>query len=219
MMDVLFDHSRQERIGLPETVYCPGKPLETLARLARAQAEPGAAPLLFTRLAPDVFEALPRDAREVLDYHPLSRTAVGGLLPPRGPGKAAVVTAGTTDGPVAWEAARTLAYLGIGHTVFEDSGAAGLWRVARHLEEINAHEAVIVTAGMDAALATVVGGLCPRPIIAVPTSVGYGVAEGGKAALAAMLASCAPGVCVVNIDNGYGAACAAARILGLVRHV
>lgn len=215
-MNVLFDHSRRERIGLPETVYCQGKPLETLTLLIREQARPGATPLLFTRLAPEVFESLPADAREALDYHPLSRTAHGGVLPARGRGRVAVVSAGTCDGPVAWEAARTLAYLGIAHTVYEDSGVAGLWRLATRLEEINAHEVVIIAAGMDAALATVLGGLTPRPVVAVPTSVGYGVASGGSTALAAMLSSCAPGVCVQNIDNGYGAACAAARILGLL---
>jgi pyridinium-3,5-biscarboxylic acid mononucleotide synthase len=214
-MNVLFDHSRRERIGLPETVYCQGKPLETLIHLIREQAKPEASPLLFTRLAPDVFERLPEDAKEALDYHALSGTAYGGVLPPRPRGRVAVVSAGTCDGAVAWEAARTLVYLGIAHTLYEDSGVAGLWRLATRLEEINAHDVIIIAAGMDAALATVLGGLTPRPVVAVPTSVGYGVASGGNTALAAMLSSCAPGVCVQNIDNGYGAACAAARIVGL----
>jgi len=215
-MNVLFDHCRRERIGLPETVFCQGKTLETLAHLVREQASPGATPLLFTRLVPDAYESLPRDARDALDYHALSKTAFGGVLPPRENGRVAVVSAGTCDGPVAWEAARTLTYLGIGHTVYEDSGVAGLWRLSTRLEEINAHDVVLIVAGMDAALATVLGGLTPRPVVAVPTSVGYGVATGGSTALAAMLSSCAPGVCVQNIDNGYGAACAAARIVGLL---
>ena len=215
-MNVLFDHSRRERIGLPETVFCQGKPLETLAGLIREQALPGASPLLFTRLAPEAYESLPQEARAALDYHPLSRTGFGGVLPPRETGRVAVVSAGTCDGPVAWEAARTLTYLGIERTVYEDSGVAGLWRLATRLEEINAHAVVIIVAGMDAALATVLGGLTPRPVVAVPTSVGYGVAAGGSTALASMLSSCAPGVCVQNIDNGYGAACAAARIVGLI---
>ena len=213
-MDVLFDHCRTERIGLPETVFCQGKPLETLTRLMREQAAPGATPLLFTRLFPDVFAALPADVREAVDYHPLSKTACGGTLPLRERGRVAVVSAGTCDGPVAHEAARTLAYLGIDRTLYEDSGVAGVWRLASRLEAINSHDVVIIVAGMDAALATVLGGLTPRPVVAVPTSVGYGVAEGGRAALFAMLSSCAPGVCVLNIDNGYGAACAAARIIG-----
>lgn len=215
-MDVLFDHCRKERIGLPETVFCQGKPVATLARLMREQAAPEATPLLFTRLFPEVFESLPADVRELVDYHPLSKTAYGGALPIRERGRVAVVSAGTCDGPVAWEAIRTLAYLGIQHTVYEDSGVAGVWRLASRLEAINAHDVIIVAAGMDAALATVLGGLTPKPVVAVPTSIGYGVAEGGKAALAAMLSSCAPGVCVLNIDNGYGAACAAARIIGAI---
>ncbi len=126
-----------------------------------------------------------------------------------------VNSARAADGRVTWEAARTLAYLGIAHTVYEDSGVAGLWRLASRLEEVNSHQAVIVVAGLDAALASVLGGLTPKPLIAVPTSVGYGMAMEGRAALSSMLVSCAPGVCVMNIDNGYGAACAAARIINL----
>ena len=125
----------------------------------------------------------------------------------------AVVSAGTADGFVTWEAARTLAYLGIEHRVFEDCGVAGLWRLTERLEEINDCDAVIVVAGLDAALASVLGGLTPKPVFGVPTSVGYGVAESGRAALASMLTSCAPGVAILNIDNGYGAACAAARVI------
>ncbi len=217
-MNVLFDHCRRERIGLPETVFCQGKPLETLARLIREQAGPEATPLLFTRLSPEDFAALPEDARALVDYHALSRTAFGGVLPPCSRGRVAVVSAGTCDGPVAWEAGRTLEYLGIAHTMYEDSGVAGLWRLATRLDDINSHDVVIIVAGMDAALSTVLGGLTAKPVVGVPTSVGYGAAEAGRAALAAMLSSCAPGLCVQNIDNGYGAACAAARIVGLLNH-
>jgi NCAIR mutase (PurE)-related protein len=127
-----------------------------------------------------------------------------------------IVSAGTADGSVAWEAARTLEYLGIAHTIYEDSGVAGLWRLASRLDEINASDVVIVVAGLDAALASVLGGLTPKPIFAVPTSVGYGVARNGETALSGMLVSCAPGVAVMNIDNGYGAACAAARVVNLL---
>ncbi|MDR2442422.1 MAG: AIR carboxylase family protein, partial [Deltaproteobacteria bacterium] len=109
-----------------------------------------------------------------------------------------------------------LEYLGFDFDLYEDSGVAGLWRLAGVLEEINRHDVVIVVAGLDAALASVLGGLTPKPIIAVPTSVGYGRARGGESALSSMLVSCAPGVCVTNIDNGYGAACAAARVLNLL---
>jgi len=215
-MSILFDHSRQERIGLPETVFCQGKPLAVIEGLIRDHGGPWASPLLFTRLVPEVFAALDPQVRALADYHALSRTAYTAVLPAVARGRVAVVSAGTSDGPVAHEASRTLDYLGIPNTLFEDNGVAGLWRIARNLDEINSHDAVIVAAGMDAALASVAGGLTPRPIIAVPTSVGYGVAEGGQTALFAMLASCAPGVCVQNIDNGYGAACAAARIIRLL---
>ncbi|GAB6035540.1 nickel pincer cofactor biosynthesis protein LarB [Fundidesulfovibrio butyratiphilus] len=212
-MSVTFDHARTGRIGLPESVYCAEKPFESIVRLAREFGRRPETPVLFTRLAPEIFDRLPPDAARALDYHPLSRTAMTGRLPFAGTGRVAVVSAGTSDGPAAWEAARTLEHLGVDHTVVEDVGVAGLWRLTSRLEEINAHHVVIVTAGMDAALASVLGGLTPRPLVAVPTSVGYGVAAGGQAALSSMLSSCAPGVCVVNIDNGYGAACAAVRIL------
>jgi NCAIR mutase (PurE)-related protein len=124
-----------------------------------------------------------------------------------------VVTAGTSDIPVSREAVRTLAFHGYLSTEISDVGVAGLWRLLRHVEALCAFAVIIVVAGMDAALPTVLGGLVPGCIIAVPTSVGYGVATGGRAALDAMLASCAPGVMVVNIDNGYGAACGAMRVL------
>ncbi|WP_243359559.1 nickel pincer cofactor biosynthesis protein LarB [Fundidesulfovibrio terrae] len=215
-MTVVFDHCRAERIGLPESVFSEGKPYEALEKLACEYASPDARPVLFTRLAPETYERFPPEVAKGLDYHPLSRTAFNRVCPGRSGGRVAVVSAGTSDGPTAWEAARTLAYLGVEHTLYEDSGVAGLWRLTSRLEEINAHQAVIVVAGMDAALASVLGGLTPLPVIAVPTPVGYGVAQGGETALHSMLASCAPGVAVMNIGNGYGAACAAARIMRLL---
>ena len=140
--------------------------------------------------------------------------STSGLDPTRGTSPAvAVVAAGTSDVPVAREALRTLHYQGRGATLIADVGVAGLWRLTQRVEEIRAHLVVIVAAGMDAALPSVVGGLVASPVIAVPTSVGYGVAEGGHTALNSVLASCAPGITVVNIDNGYGAACAALRLL------
>ena len=218
MNGVLFDHARAARIGLPEAVFCQGKPLGRLAQLM-ARFGPELAederPVLFTRLAPDVFASMPDAVRAAMDYHELSRTAFARPMASSSARRVAVVSAGTSDAPVAWEAARTLEYLGIPHKVFEDCGVAGLWRIAGRLEEINAFDAVIAIAGMDAALATVLGGLTGRPLFAVPTSVGYGVAAGGRTALSCMLSSCAPGVAVLNIDNGYGAACAAARVVHL----
>jgi len=210
---ILFDHSRTARIGLPEAVFCEGKPFEALVELLGQFGVGSGRPVLFTRLAPEIFAQVPEAMRSGYDYHPLSRTAFGDRLPPKPKGKVAIVSAGTADGFVAWEAARTLEYLGIRHQVFEDCGVAGLWRLAERLGEINSYDAVIVVAGLDAALASVMGGLTPKPIFGVPTSVGYGVSKGGNAALASMLSSCAPGVAIMNIDNGYGAACAAARIV------
>lgn len=210
---ILFDHSRTARIGLPEAVFCEGKPVQAVQELLGQFAHGSGRPILFTRLAPEIFGLMPEELRAGYDYHPLSRTAYGDALPQKDKGRVAVVSAGTADGSVAWEAARTLEYLGIRHQMFEDCGVAGLWRLAERLGEINSFDAVIVVAGLDAALASVMGGLTPKPIIGVPTSVGYGVAKGGSAALASMLSSCAPGVAIMNIDNGYGAACAAARVV------
>lgn len=215
MSHVLFDHARTARIGLPEAVFCEGKDPSVVEELARQFTRGSGHPILFTRLAGTVFDAFAPEVRDGLNYHRLSRTAYGDALPPRSGARVALVSAGTADGFVLWEAARTLEYLGIPHTVFEDSGVAGLWRLSSRLEDINAHQVLIVVAGLDAALASVLGGLTPRPMFAVPTSVGYGVAAGGQAALHSMLSSCAPGVAVFNIDNGYGAACAAARVVNL----
>lgn len=210
---ILFDHARAARIGLPEAVFCEGKPFAAVRELMEQFGRGSGHPILFTRLSPDVFNLMPAEVRKQYDYHALSRTAFGETLPARSKGRVAVVSAGTADGFVTWEAARTLEYLGIEHTVFEDCGVAGLWRLAERLEEINSFHAVIVVAGLDAALASVLGGLTPRPVFGVPTSVGYGVARGGEAALSSMLSSCAPGIAIMNIDNGYGASCAAARVV------
>ena len=216
MKSILFDHGRHARIGLPEAVLCEGKSHEALLELLREHGLDSARPTLFTRLAPEVFATVPESVRGKYNYHPLSRTAFVSTLPSKSRGSVAVVSAGTADGRVTWEAARTLEYLGIAVHVHEDNGVAGLWRLTGNLEKIEASEAVIVVAGLDAALASVMGGLTGKPIFAVPTSIGYGVARQGEAALASMLVSCAPGVSVMNIDNGYGAACAAARVINLI---
>lgn len=210
---ILFDHGRTARIGLPEAVYCQGKPREALLDLLTRFARDEGRPILFTRLAKEIFDSLPDELKARYDYHALSGTAFGERMPDYPHGKVAVVSAGTADGHVTWEAARTLEYLGIRHTVYEDCGVAGLWRISERVGEINEHDVVIVVAGLDAALASVMGGLTGRPVYAVPTSIGYGVAERGRTALNSMLASCAPGLGVLNVDNGYGAACAAARVL------
>lgn len=213
-MTVIFDYLRHQRIGLPESVYCEGKHVDSLSRLIAELVEKAAHPVLFTRLVRTQLDLLDQALAEMLDYHEVSATAyLNGVFPEIEQGSAAIVAAGTSDLPVALEAARTLTYLGIRNEVYIDVGVAALWRLQERISEINSHDVVIVVAGMDAALASVVGGLTSRPVIAVPTSVGYGVAEGGAAALNSMLASCASGLLVTNIDNGYGAACAAFRII------
>ena len=180
---ILFDHARAARIGLPEAVFCEGKPFPALLELLSRFRGDSENPVLFTRLAPEVFAQAPEEIRGGYDYHPLSRTAFSAVMPPRGRGRVAVVSAGTADGSVTWEAARTLQYLGIEHRVFEDCGVAGLWRLTERLGEINSFDVVIVVAGLDAALASVLGGLTSKPVFGVPTSVGYGAAQGGQAAL------------------------------------
>ena len=212
--DVNFDFQRRERIGLSEAVFCLGKTPDQIGEaigLAQAQG----VPLLLTRLAAETFDVLPLPAQAALDYDPSSRTAIRGpWRPPAGEPVVAVVTAGTSDLPVAREALRTLAFYGLPAGEIVDVGVAGLWRVLQHEQELRRYRAVIVVAGMEGALFSVVGGLVGGVVIAVPTSTGYGAARAGETALHAALASCAPGVVTVNIDNGYGAACAAVRVLG-----
>jgi pyridinium-3,5-biscarboxylic acid mononucleotide synthase len=214
--DVVFDFRRAQRIGLDEAVLCEGKTVAQIAAIL-ADARERDLGLLLTRLEPAQLEALPAADIGAIDYCALSRTGFFGPLRPASlVGKVAIVAAGTSDARVAREALRTLRHAGVDATLAADVGVAGLWRLMARIEEIRRHPIVIAVAGMDAALASVVGGLAPGVVIAVPTSVGYGAAENGRTALNAMLASCAPGVVVCNIDNGYGAACAALRILNVM---
>ncbi len=209
----VFDRSRQSRIGMAEAILCEGKTVETLNHIV-AEVARDHSPLLFTRLDPAQFRLLDSTISQSLDYDAVSRTAfLNGACPPLKFGRVAVVTGGSSDRLLALEVCRTLDFLGIQKLLVEDVGVAAIWRVQERMAEINRHEVVVVVAGMEGALASVVGGLSPRPIVALPSSVGYGVAEGGRVALNSMLASCAPGITVVNIDNGYGAACAAFRII------
>ena len=209
--DFVLDEARASRIGFGEAVYCAGKSAEQVAAIIDAAQSP----MLLTLLSPEKFAALPASSQVSLDYDLGSRTAFFGAPAPLvGTAAVAIVTAGTSDVAVAREAARTLRFSGHEAVLMPDIGVAGLWRLMRRLDELRAMRVVIVAAGMDAALPSVLGGLIPGVIIAVPTSVGYGVAAGGHAALNAILASCAPGIMTVNIDNGYGAGCAALRVLG-----
>jgi len=165
-------------------------------------------------LSPEQFAQLPEPHRKRIDFEPISRTGyIGTPHEFSGQIRVAVVAAGTSDVFVSREAARTLRYYGVPHIEMTDVGVAGLWRLLERVEELRLMSVTIAVAGMDAALPTVLAGLVSGTVIGVPTSVGYGVATGGSAALHALLASCAPGLLVTNIDNGYGAACAALRIL------
>ena len=217
MADHKFDFERRGRIGLDEAVFCAGKSVAQIAAIIAA-VEPRLPGLLLTRLEPSAFAELPAEQRAALDYDPVSRTAILGKSREIVASSAvAIVMAGTSDAPVGYEAARTLAFNGQAHRSFVDVGVAGLWRLLDRIEEIREAPVVIVVAGMDAALISVVGGLVSGVVIGLPTSVGYGVAAGGMAALHAGLASCAPGVAMMNIDNGYGAACAALRVMAAIR--
>lgn len=206
-----LDVDRAARRGYPEAVYCAGKPLEALLAIARAVRERGE-PTLFTRAAPeqaaallDVLPGAGHLAEAGLLWWPLDGAeASGGLV--------VVAAAGTSDLPVAREAAQVARYLGRRVELVADVGVAGLHRVLGRLELLREASAIVVVAGMDGALPSVVAGLVAAPVVAVPTSVGYGAAFEGLAALLAMLNSCAPGVAVVNIDNGYGAGHLAAQI-------
>ena len=213
--EVVPDDARQARIGFDETIYCAGKsPRQLDAILARSIE--ASRPLLLTRLDAGMFDALVPTHRAALDYDPVSRTAtLGGPAAGSGTPRVAVVTAGTSDVPVAKEAVRTLAYYGEAALEVYDVGVAGLWRLLDRIEDVRAMPVVIAVAGMEASLPSVVGGQVPGLVVAVPTSNGYGVSAGGRVALDASLASCAPGLAVVNIDNGYGAACVALRALRL----
>ncbi len=213
--DVTFDFERQRRIGLSEAVFCSGKtPLQISEIIALARGR--LSPLLLTRLVPDTLEALSAEDRAALDYDAPSHTAIlGPWQPPEGASQVAVVTAGTSDLRVAREAIRTLAFYDVAARETADVGVAGLWRILAQEEELRGYPVVIVVAGMEGALFSVVAGMVGGLVVAVPTSTGYGVALGGTTALHAALASCAPGLVTVNIDNGYGAACAAIRALGL----
>ena len=213
----LLDVDRRRRTGVPEVVFGEGKTEEQIfALLAELRARDPEAPALATRCPADVLErAVARFSGDAVHADQLARTVIVGPLPPA-QGNVLIVTAGTTDLKVARECAATLAVLGVRADVLADVGVAGLGRLLARLEDLRAAQCVVVVAGMDGALPSVVTGLVAAPVIGVPTSVGYGVAVGGLAAAATMLASCSPGLVVVNIDNGFGAAAHAAKIIHAV---
>jgi hypothetical protein len=204
-----LDHHRALRVGLPEVVLGEAKTAAQVAAIARKLARKG--PLLVTRLSPEKAGPARRAVRGAV-YDPVSRTLRRGRmdLPARGP--VAVCCAGTSDIPVCEEAAVTLDVMGIEVIRVYDVGVAGIHRVLARRDDLDRARAVIVAAGMEGALPSVVGGLVGRPVIGVPTSVGYGASLGGLAPLFTMLNSCAPNVTVVNVDNGFGAAFVAGLI-------
>lgn len=206
------DHHRHLRQGIPEVIYAEGKKPEEVAAIARALYKRSKR-LFITRASESVYKKL--DIRGAV-FHPPSRTISAGEQKTKR-GSVLVISAGTSDIPVAQEAARTASYLGSRVSTINDAGVAGIHRVMAERETIDKARVVVVVAGMEGALPSVVGGLTDRPILAVPTSVGYGTSLGGLTALFAMLNSCVPGIAVMNIDNGFGAGCLAHKIntLGL----
>ena len=205
-----IDWDRERRTGVPEAIFSQGKTAAQIGAIVAAAADRR---LLLTRLSAVAHEALAPEVRDALDYDPLSATAVlGGGIPLNESG-IGIVAAGTSDLPVAREAARTLAFAGHRTEIIADVGVAGLWRLTARIDALRQFRILIAVAGMEGALFSVLAGLVEAPVVAVPTSVGYGVAEGGRAALHSALASCAPGLVVVNIDNGFGAAAAALKML------
>lgn len=208
------DTHRALRAGFPEVVFCQGKaPEQAAAIIARLAAGPG--PVLGTRASPELF-ALVRAQVPDARYHELARAIVVEREPlPVRPGTVLVVCAGTADLAVAEEAAITARLMGNRVELLADVGVAGLHRLLAYVERVQTANVLVVVAGMEGALPSVIGGLVRRPVIAVPTSVGYGASFGGLAALLAMLNSCASGVTVVNIDNGFGAGYAASMINAL----
>jgi hypothetical protein len=207
-----IDHHRALRLGLPEVIYAAGKTPAQVAEIFARMAGAGGS-VLATRADADAYAAVKLRVPEAV-YHEQAR--IIGLRQGEGAEKAgpvAVVCAGTSDLPVAEEAAITAEYLGLEVSRIWDVGVAGLHRILAAREGLTVARAVIVCAGMEGALPSVVGGLVAAPVIAVPTSIGYGAAFGGVAALLGMLNSCSPNVCVVNIDNGFGAAYVAAMMV------
>ena len=198
------DLHRGLRQGVPEVVYGAGKAPEQILGIARALREAGQETVLVTRMEKEAAELVGADLP--LRYDPRSRTGVVGELPaPTGKGTVVVATGGTSDIPVAEEAAVTAEALGNRVLRLYDVGVSGIHRLLSHMDEIMSARVIVAVAGMEGALPSVIGGLADCPVIAVPTSVGYGASLGGVAALLSMLNSCASGVAVVNIDNGFGA--------------
>jgi hypothetical protein len=204
------DTDREARLGLPEVIYGPGKTVEQITGVAGSLLAANSGPVLATRIEPVVAEAVLGELPGGT-YHPAARLLVWRPAGPLG-FRLAVVSAGTSDGPVAAEAVAVAEAVGLGVVRISDVGVAGVHRLLAARDRFADADAVVCVAGMEGALPSVLGGLVRCPVIAVPTSVGYGASLDGVTALLAMHASCAPGVVVVNIDSGFGAAIAAFRM-------
>lgn len=212
--DIVFakvDTDRLERRGMPEVIFSPGKTTPQILAIMQSLIKAGQN-VYATRATREQFDELKQDIPELI-FHETARAITLDVVPlPKLSGLITVVCAGTSDLPVAEEAALTAERLGAKVERVFDVGVAGLHRIIPYIELLRSSRAVIVVAGMEGALPSVVGGLIDRPIIAVPTSIGYGVSRNGMTALMAMLSSCVPGISVVNIDNGFGAGVSAAMI-------
>ena len=197
------DHHRELRQGASEVIYGAGKTPEQIIRIASAMREHGQKTIMITRISRETAEIIHRE--HPLEYHDLARIGLIGAIPePDGDGTIVVATGGTSDMPIAEEAALTAEALGNKVTRLYDVGVSGVHRLLHNMEPIMSARCIVAVAGMEGALPSVIGGLADCPVIAVPTSVGYGASLGGIAALLSMLNSCASGVSVVNIDNGFG---------------
>ena len=205
-----IDHHRQLRTGFPEVIFCQGKTVEHVKQISERILAAGH-PLLATRATPDMYEAV-QGIQPAARYNALGRTISVSQSEAEGAPGILVVSAGTSDLPVAEEAAETVQMMGNSPERLYDVGVAGLHRLLSNHEKLLTARVIIVVAGMEGALPSVVGGLVDCPVIAVPTSIGYGASFGGLAALLGMLNSCASGVTVVNIDNGFGAGYSASLI-------
>lgn len=207
--DALVDHHRDLRQGMPEAVYAPGKSPEQCVRIVGELLRAGDGPVVMTRAGEAQSKAVEAEHGDALRS---GGTLLWRCPEPSRSARVLVVSAGTADVPVVDECVLTLRAYGFAPDRIVDAGVAGLHRLLAHVDRVTAADAVVVVAGMEGALASVIGGLTAAPVVAVPTSVGYGASLEGVTALLAMHASCASGVTVVGIDNGFGAACAIARI-------
>ena len=212
-LDIRFDFQRRERLGLIEAVWGQDKSIDQLKRLSESILSKNEI-VFITRINGEKANYLSDLFDDARFYEDANCLIIGKNLNKLNTNKkVAIISGGSSDLAVTLEAQLALEIYGVNCQSFIDVGVAGLHRLMSQLEEINKYNVLIVCAGMEGALATVVGGLLPQPIIAVPVSVGYGVSKDGAAALNSMLSSCSPGIAVMNIDNGYGAAMAALRII------